>query len=56
MANHDVAVATPSDDTNEQRPDRSLAEQLVDQARQPQHFAQGSSTAPSSRSSTWCKR
>lgn len=33
MTNHDVAVATPSDDTNEQRPDRSLAEQLVDQAR-----------------------
>jgi transposase-like protein len=33
MTNHDVAVATPSDDTNEQRPNRSLAEQLVDQAR-----------------------
>ena len=33
MTDHDVAVATPSDDTNEQRPDRSLAEQLVDQAR-----------------------
>lgn len=33
MTNHDVAVATPSDDTNEERPDRSLAEQLVNQAR-----------------------
>ena len=33
MTNHDVAVATPSDDTSEERPDRSLAEQLVDQAR-----------------------
>jgi putative transposase len=33
MTNHDVAVATPSNDTNEERPDRSLAEQLVDQAR-----------------------
>ena len=33
MTNHDVAVATPSDDTNYERPDRSLAEQLVDQAR-----------------------
>jgi hypothetical protein len=33
MTNHDVAVATPSDDTNTERPDRSLAEQLVDQAR-----------------------
>jgi putative transposase len=28
-----VAVATPSNDTNDERPDRSLAEQLVDQAR-----------------------
>ena len=33
MTNHDVAVATPSDDTNTERPDRSLAEQLVEQAR-----------------------
>ena len=33
MTDHDVAVATPSDDTSEQRPDRSLAEQLVDQAK-----------------------
>ena len=33
MTDHDVAVATPSDDTSEERPDRSLAEQLVDQAR-----------------------
>jgi putative transposase len=33
MTNHDVAVATPSNETNEERPDRSLAEQLVDQAR-----------------------
>jgi len=33
MTNHDVAVATPSNDTNDERPDRSLAEQLVDQAR-----------------------
>lgn len=32
MTNHDVAVATPSNETNEQRLDRSLAEQLVDQA------------------------
>ena len=30
MTNHDVAVATPSNDTNSERPDRSLAEQLVD--------------------------
>ena len=28
-----MTVATPSNDTNEQRPERSLAEQLVDQAR-----------------------
>lgn len=33
MTNPDVAVATPSDETNEERPDRSLAERLVDQAR-----------------------
>ncbi len=33
MTNHDVAVETPSDDANEDRPDRSLAEQLVEQAR-----------------------
>jgi hypothetical protein len=33
MTDHDVAVATPPDDTSEQRPERSLAEQLVDQAR-----------------------
>ena len=34
MTNHDVAVATPRDDTNnDERPDRSLAEQLVDQAK-----------------------
>lgn len=33
MTNHDVTVAAPSDDTSEGRPDRSLAEQLVDQAR-----------------------
>jgi len=33
MTNHDVAVATPSDDTSEERPDQSLAEQLVEQAR-----------------------
>ncbi|NNC76054.1 MAG: IS256 family transposase [Acidimicrobiia bacterium] len=33
MTNDDVAVEAPSDDTSEERPDRSLAEQLVDQAR-----------------------
>ena len=33
MTNHDVTVETPLDDTSEERPDRSLAEQLVDQAR-----------------------
>ncbi|MDW3215465.1 MAG: IS256 family transposase [Ilumatobacteraceae bacterium] len=33
MTDHDVTVATPSNETNEERPDRSLAEQLVDQAR-----------------------
>ena len=33
MTNHDVAVATPPDDTSEERPDQSLAEQLVEQAR-----------------------
>ena len=35
MTNDDVAVATPSEETNEERPDRSLAEQLVEQARAP---------------------
>ena len=33
MTDHDVAVATPPNETNDERPDRSLAEQLVDQAR-----------------------
>jgi putative transposase len=33
MTDHDVAVATPSDESSEERPDRSLAEQLVQQAR-----------------------
>jgi len=33
MTSNDVAVATPSDETNQERPDRSLAEQLVDQAK-----------------------
>jgi transposase-like protein len=33
MTNHDVTVETPSDEASEERPDRSLAEQLVDQAR-----------------------
>jgi len=33
MTDHDVAVATPSTDDAEERPDRSLAEQLVEQAR-----------------------
>ena len=33
MTNHDVTVATPSDDTSGERPNRSLAEQLVEQAR-----------------------
>lgn len=33
MTNHDGAVATPSDDTSEERPDQTLAEQLVEQAR-----------------------
>jgi hypothetical protein len=28
MTNHDVAVAAPSEETSEERPDRSLAEQL----------------------------
>jgi hypothetical protein len=32
MTDHDVAVGTPPDDTSEQGPERSLAEQLVDQA------------------------
>ena len=33
MTNDDVVVATPPDETSEERPDRSLAEQLVEQAR-----------------------
>jgi transposase-like protein len=33
MTSNDVAVATPPEETNAQRPDRSLAEQLVDQAK-----------------------
>lgn len=33
MTDHDVAVATPSNDNNADRPDRSIAERLVDQAR-----------------------
>ena len=33
MTNHDVAVEMPSEETSEERPDRSLAEQLVDLAR-----------------------
>ena len=33
MTDHDVAVATPSNDDSQERPDRSIAEQLVDQAR-----------------------
>jgi putative transposase len=33
MTSNDVAVATPPDETNAQRPDRSLAEQLVEQAK-----------------------
>lgn len=33
MTNDDVAVATPPNETGEERPDRSLAEQLVEQAR-----------------------
>jgi putative transposase len=33
MTDHDVAVATLPDDTSEERPDRSLAEQLIDEAR-----------------------
>lgn len=34
MTSNDVAVATPSDETSEEeRPDRALAERLVDQAR-----------------------
>jgi transposase-like protein len=33
MTSTDVAVATPSEQTNAQRPDRSLAEQLVEQAK-----------------------
>jgi hypothetical protein len=30
MTDRDLAVVTPPDETSEQRPDRSLAEQLVD--------------------------
>jgi putative transposase len=33
MTSNDVSAAMPSDETSEQRPDRSLAEQLVDQAK-----------------------
>ena len=33
MTSDDVAVATPPDETNAQRPDRSIGEQLVDQAK-----------------------
>ena len=33
MTNRDVAVATPSNDDDAERPEQSLAEQLVDQAR-----------------------
>ena len=33
MTSNDVAVATPPDETSAQRPDRSLAEQLVEQAK-----------------------
>ena len=33
MSSNDVAAVTPSDETNAQRPDRSLAEQLVDEAK-----------------------
>ena len=33
MTDHDETVATPSNDNDAQRPDRSLAEQLVDEAR-----------------------
>lgn len=33
MTSNDVAVATPSEESNQERPDRSLAEQLVDQAK-----------------------
>ena len=33
MSDHDVAVATPLEETGEERPDQTLAEQLVDQAR-----------------------
>ena len=33
MTSDDVAVVTPPDETNAQRPDRSLAEQLVERAR-----------------------
>jgi len=33
MTDHDVAVEMPSEETSEERPDRSLAEQLVAQAR-----------------------
>ena len=33
MTSHDGTLATPSDDTSGERPNRSLAEQLVEQAR-----------------------
>ena len=33
MASNDVAVVTPSEESHAQRPDRSLAEQLVEQAK-----------------------
>jgi transposase-like protein len=33
MASNDVAVVTPPEESNVQRPDRSLAEQLVEQAK-----------------------
>jgi transposase-like protein len=33
MTENSVAVATPSNDDSAERPDRSIAEQLVDQAR-----------------------
>ena len=33
MASNDVAVATPSEESHDERPDRSLAEQLVEQAK-----------------------
>ena len=33
MSDHDVAVATPLEEMGEERPDQTLAEQLVDRAR-----------------------